>query len=64
MGDDPRSAVVDPFGKTHDADNLYIADGSIVVTSGAANPTCNISALALRVGKQLVEDFATGRVRP
>ena len=55
MGDDPRTSVVDSYGKCHDVDNLYIADGSIFVTSGSANPTCTIAALALRVGKKVVE---------
>jgi choline dehydrogenase-like flavoprotein len=55
MGDDPKTSVVDSYGKSHDVDNLYIADGSIFVTSGSANPTCTISALALRVGKKVVE---------
>lgn len=55
MGDDPTNSVVDSYGKCHDVDNLYIADGSIFVTSGSANPTCTITALALRVGKKVVE---------
>jgi choline dehydrogenase-like flavoprotein len=55
MGDDPKTSVVDSYGKCHDVDNLYIADGSIFVTSGSANPTCTITALALRVGKKIVE---------
>jgi choline dehydrogenase-like flavoprotein len=54
MGDDPATSVVDSYGKAHDVDNLFIADGSLFVTSGSANPTCTISALALRVGKNLV----------
>lgn len=57
MGDDPTTSVVDSYGRAHDAANLYLADGSIFVTSGSANPTCTISALALRVGKQLVDDL-------
>ncbi len=55
MGADPKTSVVDSYGKCHDVDNLYIADGSIFVTSGSANPTCTITALALRVGKKVVE---------
>jgi choline dehydrogenase-like flavoprotein len=55
MGDDPTTSVVDAYGNAHDVENLYIADGSIFVTSGSANPTSTISALALRVGKKLVE---------
>ena len=55
MGDDPRRSVVDPFGQAHDVDNLFIADGSIFVTSGSANPTATITALALRVGKHIAD---------
>ncbi|MGE0218333.1 GMC oxidoreductase [Mycolicibacterium sp.] len=40
----------------HDADNVYIADGSIFVTSGSANPTATISALALRVARGILAD--------
>jgi choline dehydrogenase-like flavoprotein len=63
MGDDPGRSVVDSYGKTHDVDNLYIADGSIFVTSGSANPTCTISALALRVGKKVVEQITARKAQ-
>ncbi|MFF2113269.1 GMC family oxidoreductase [Rhodococcus koreensis] len=63
MGDDPATSVVDSFGRSHDVDNLYIADGSIFVTSGSANPTCTISALALRVGRKVVEDVTAGKAQ-
>ena len=49
MGHDPATSVVDSYGRAHDVPNLFLADGSIFVTSGSANPTCTISALALRV---------------
>ncbi len=55
MGDDPARSVVDSFGRAHDVQNLFIADGSIFVTSGSANPTCTIAALALRVARGIDE---------
>jgi choline dehydrogenase-like flavoprotein len=55
MGDDPATSVVDAFGASHDVPNLYIADGSIFVTSGAVNPTATISALALRVARRIAQ---------
>jgi choline dehydrogenase-like flavoprotein len=55
MGNDPRSSVVDSFGRAHDVPNLFVADGSIFVTSGSANPTCTIAALALRVAKGIAD---------
>lgn len=61
MGDDPNRSVVDSFGRSHDVENLFLADGSIFVTSGSANPTCTISALALRVARGIAERSAMQR---
>jgi choline dehydrogenase-like flavoprotein len=55
MGADAASSVVDPWGKTHDVDNLYVVDGSVFVTAGGVNPTNTISSLALRFADGLVE---------
>ena len=63
MGNDPETSVANPSGQSHDVPNLYIADGSIFVTSGSANPTCTISALALRVGKNLVEQVSARKAQ-
>ena len=48
MGTDPATSVVDPWGKAHDVDNLYVVDGSVFVTAGGVNPTNTICSLALR----------------
>jgi choline dehydrogenase-like flavoprotein len=53
MGDDPRTSVTDPFGRLHDVPNVVIADGSVFVSSGGANPTLTIMALALRAAREL-----------
>ena len=42
MGTDPATSVVDPWGKAHDVDNLYVVDGSVFVTAGGVNPTNTI----------------------
>ncbi len=47
MGADPETSVVDESGRAHDVENLYVIDGSILVTGGAVNPTSTIQALAL-----------------
>jgi choline dehydrogenase-like flavoprotein len=41
--------VVDAFGRSHDVRNLFVVDGSILVTAGAVNPTSTIQALALYI---------------
>lgn len=48
MGPDPASSVTDAFGRVHGLDNVYVADGSVFVTSGAHNPTNTLMAVALR----------------
>ena len=61
MGDDPNRSVVDSWGRVHDAGNVYIADGSTFVTSGSANPTATISAVALRVARGIIADAKNQR---
>ncbi len=57
MGRDPGRSVVNPWGRAHDVPNLYVADGSVFVTGGAANPALTISALALRTSEAIVAAF-------
>lgn len=54
MGEDPRSSVVDKYGRTHDIANLFICDGSILPTQGSANPGLTIQALAARTADYLI----------
>ncbi|APR76849.1 Glucose-methanol-choline (GMC) oxidoreductase:NAD binding site protein [Minicystis rosea] len=54
MGDDPRTSVVDRFGRTHDIPNLFICDGSILPTQGSANPGLTIQALAARTADYIL----------
>jgi choline dehydrogenase-like flavoprotein len=56
MGGAPESSVVDPWGQAHDADNLFIVDGSVFVTAGAVNPTPTIQALALRTADYIARE--------
>lgn len=57
MGRDPRTSVVDAWGRSHDVPNLFIADGSVFVTGGAVNPALTISALAMRTAEGIVAAF-------
>lgn len=54
MGSDPRTSVVDKFGRSHDIPNLFICDGSVFPTQGSANPGLTIQALAARTADYLV----------
>ncbi len=55
-----RSAdgVVDPNGRVHGTENLYIASSSVFPTAGYANPTLTIVALSLRLAEHLSREAA------
>jgi len=55
MSESPEKGVVDVNCKIHGVDNLYIAGSSVFPTSGHANPTLMIIALALRLADHLKE---------
>jgi choline dehydrogenase-like flavoprotein len=53
MGTDPRTSVVDPNGRVHGIDNLFVTGAATFPTSSQANPTLTIVALALRLASHL-----------
>jgi choline dehydrogenase-like flavoprotein len=52
MGEDAASSVVDPTGRCHGVENLWIADSSLFPSSAAVNPALTIAALALRIAER------------
>ena len=62
MGNDPKKSVVDRFNRSHDVRNLFICDGSSMVTSGRGQPTMTIMALAFRAGEKISELAKRGEV--
>lgn len=53
MGESPRQSVVDPSCRVHGLKNLFIASSSVFPTSGNANPTFTVAALAIRLAHHL-----------
>ena len=53
MGSDPQSSVINPDHRTHDVPNLFLCDGSSLVTSGRGQPTMTIQALAYRAADRI-----------
>jgi choline dehydrogenase-like flavoprotein len=58
----PRTGVVDTNGAVFGVDGLYVCGSSVFPTSGFANPTLTIVALAQRMAKHL-RDVAPAGVR-
>ena len=62
MGDDPRTSVVDRHHRAHDVRNLFISDGSSLVTGGRGQPTATIQALAYRAGEHIAQFARRGEI--
>jgi choline dehydrogenase-like flavoprotein len=63
MGSDPKTSVVDMYHRAHDVPNLFIVDGSVMVTGGRNHPTMTIQALAFRAAEHLIQNARKGLLR-
>ena len=54
MGADPATSVVDANCRTHDIDNLWVCDGSVLPSVGAVNPSLTIQAIATRTANHMI----------
>jgi choline dehydrogenase-like flavoprotein len=64
MSVSPTTGVVDPNCRLHDIANLYVAGSSVFPTSGWANPTLTIVAMAFRLSDELDRRLAGLPERP
>ena len=62
MGNDAATSVIDRDHRTHDVKNLFICDGSSMVTSSRGQPTMTIMALAFRAGEQIADAARRGEI--
>ena len=62
MGKDPKSSVINSDHRTHDVKNLFLCDGSSLVTSGRGQPTMTIEALAFRAADRITALAKRGEI--
>src|SRR5580704_1750555 len=62
MGKDPKTSVIDPDHRTHDVPNLFLCDGSSLVTSGRGQPTMTIQALSYRAADRITAQAKSGAI--
>jgi choline dehydrogenase-like flavoprotein len=62
MGTDPAASVVDPWHRSHEVPNLFICDGSSMVSSGRGQPTMTIQALAFRAAEHIAGFARRGEI--
>ena len=51
------------YHRSHDVPNLFVCDGSSLVTSGRGQPTMTIQALAFRAGEHIARFARRGEIR-
>jgi choline dehydrogenase-like flavoprotein len=59
MSSDGASGVVRPTGETWAADNLFVADGSVLPTSIGVNSQLPVMSVAMTVARGLCDDWET-----
>lgn len=57
MGSDKSDSVTDSFGRSWDHPNLWLAGSGLFPTTGTANPTLTIAALALRTAPEILSEL-------
>jgi choline dehydrogenase-like flavoprotein len=62
MGNDPKTSVVNKYNQAHDVSNLFIVDGSSMVSAGRHQPTCTIQALAYRAADHMAQMAKSGNI--
>jgi choline dehydrogenase-like flavoprotein len=62
MGSDRNASVIDADHRTHDVKNLFLCDGSSLVTSGRGQPTMTIQALAFRAADRITALAKRGEI--
>ncbi|HVM74128.1 MAG TPA: GMC family oxidoreductase [Candidatus Saccharimonadales bacterium] len=62
MGNDSKTAVINTDHRAHDVKNLFLCDGSSMVTSGRGQPTMTIQALAFRAADRITALAKRGEI--
>ncbi len=60
MGNDPKTSVLNKWNQSHDLKNLFITDGSCMVSSPPQNPSLTYMALTARACDYAVKEMKKG----
>jgi choline dehydrogenase-like flavoprotein len=62
MGSDPKSSVLNKFNQCHDVPNVFVTDGSCMVSSACQNPSLTYMALTARACDYAVKELKRGNL--
>jgi choline dehydrogenase-like flavoprotein len=62
MGKDPKTSVLNEHNQCHDIPNLFVTDGSAMVSSACQNPSLTYMALTERACNYAVREMKKGNL--
>src|SRR5436853_4933525 len=62
MGNDPKTSVLNKFNQCHDVANVFITDGSCMVSTACQNPSLTYMALTARACDHAVKELKRGNL--
>jgi len=62
MGRDPKTSVLNAHNQVWDAQNIYVTDGSCMVSSACQNPSLTYMALTARAADHAVDELKRGNI--
>jgi choline dehydrogenase-like flavoprotein len=62
MGHDPATSVLNRHNQAHDVRNLFITDGSCMVSTGTVNPSLTYMALSARAANYAADLLGSGEI--
>lgn len=62
MGNDPKTSVLNRHNQVWDAKNVFVTDGSCMVSSACQNPSLTYMALTARAASYAVEELKKGNL--
>ena len=62
MGNDPKTSVLNAFNQVHDCKNVFVTDGSAMVSSSCVNPSLTYMALTARAVDFAITNLKKGNL--
>lgn len=62
MGEDPQTSVLNKWNQIHAVRNVFVTDGSFMVSSGTVNPSITYLAFTARAVDHLDKEVKAGRI--
>ena len=62
MGRDPKTSVLNSYNQCHDISNLFVTDGSCMVSSGNVSSSLTYMALTARACDYAVKQMKKGKI--